>query len=193
MKLLTWISIFSVAALSIASSAAFAQTIAASDAPVVESAGLTADLNVPWSRPVQVVDPFEGEFLAVFDRNDISQRFRDGGGPSRFVSLWSRNSIRVLLLSEQGCDHTFFSPYFSGAVCDRVEVPRVVRTLFVRVGDSVLEIPGENSRFAVNEAVAAALRNAPEQNIAIRLVLEGGETIDSEIGKGTVAAWRSIY
>ncbi|NEQ24069.1 MAG: hypothetical protein F6K28_34085, partial [Microcoleus sp. SIO2G3] len=88
---------------------------------------------MPWSRPVRVVDPFEGEFLAVFDRNDIGQRFREDGGPSRFVSLWSRDSIRVLLLSEQGCNHVFFGHYLSGG-CDQVEVPRVVETLYVRVG-----------------------------------------------------------
>ncbi|KAM3114310.1 hypothetical protein [Phormidesmis sp. 146-33] len=34
--------------------------------------------------------------------------------------------------------------------------------------------------------VAGVLKNAPEQNIAIRLILEEGESVDSEIGKETV-------
>ncbi|MEG3977956.1 hypothetical protein QT970_25555 [Microcoleus sp. herbarium8] len=45
----------------------------------------------------------------------------------------------------------------------------------------------------VSDEVAGVLKNAPEQNVDIRLVLEGGETADSKIGKETVKTWRAIY
>ncbi|KAM3103299.1 hypothetical protein ACKFKF_02005 [Phormidesmis sp. 146-12] len=61
------------------------------------------------------------------------------------------------------------------------------------MGDQVLRLSGENGRFAVSGEVAGVLKNVPEQNIAIRLILEGGESVDSEIGKETVKLWRSIY
>ena len=50
----------------------------------------------------------------------------------------------------------------------------------------------ENGRFAVSKEVASELKTTPEQNIAIRLILEGGESgesVDSEIGKETVKVW----
>ncbi|MCC5626672.1 hypothetical protein [Nostoc sp. CHAB 5715] len=52
---------------------------ASSDLPVVKSAGLSPDMDVPWSKAVRIVDPFEGEFLGVFDRNSLGGNlYRDG-------------------------------------------------------------------------------------------------------------------
>ncbi|KAM3103298.1 hypothetical protein ACKFKF_02000 [Phormidesmis sp. 146-12] len=45
---------------------------------VVKSAGLKSDLNVPFSQPVQVEDPYR-------DRS------------RKVISLWSRDAVRVLL------------------------------------------------------------------------------------------------
>lgn len=46
---------------------------------------------------------------------------------------------------------------------------------------------------AGSDKLATALQNSPEGNINIRLVTRSGETVDSEIGKGTVKAWKAIY
>jgi hypothetical protein len=62
----------------------------------------------------------------------------------------------------------------------------------VKVGDRV-QLSGENGKFAVNNELATALKNAPDRNADIRLLLEGGEIVDSQIGKETVKVWRSIY
>jgi hypothetical protein len=199
------------------------QTIAAQSAPanfpIVKSTELSPYLNVPWSKPVQVVDPFEGSFLAVFDRNDIGSRALGYSGIGNIVSLWSRKSIQMLLTVNQGaCGSSytsnlysslyprsyggyprFYRPYFHrpayfyGPPCVNIITPRTVQKLLVKVGDQVLRLEGENSVFQVSDETAAALKRAPEKNVDIRLVLEGGETVDSQIGKGTVSAWRSIY
>lgn len=163
--------------------------------PVVKSAGLKPNLNVPFSQPVQVEDPFEGNFLAVEDRNDL-QDYRNRG--RRVISLWSRESMRVLLTTNRRqCGYAYSASrgYFDylSPDCQTIYGSGVVRQLFVKVGEQVLQLSGENGRFAVSEEVARVLKNAPEQNIAVRLIEEGRESVDSEIGKETVKAWRSIY
>jgi len=159
--------------------------------PTVKSAGLEPNLRVPWSEPVRVTDPFEGNFLAVFDRHDLQD-----SRSRKVISLWSRDSIRVLLTNDRrrcglGLGVGIF--HWETACLDGSYSNNTVRQLFVKVGDRVLELAGTNGKFEVSDEVAGVLKNAPEQNVDIRLVLEGGETADSEIGKGTVKAWRAIY
>jgi hypothetical protein len=170
------------------------------ESKVVNSAALYSTLNVPWSKPVTVTDPFEGTFTAVFDRNDIDEKYLSYGDRGKTISLWSRNSIRVLLsITQRNCNISYSAsrlrshpaPWYSD--CSSANSPRTVKQLLIKVGSQVLPLTGENSKFEVSDAVAAALKTAPEQDISIRLVLEGGETIDSEIGKKTVAVWRRIY
>lgn len=159
--------------------------------PVVTSAGLRPDIDVPWSRPVRVEDPFEGNFLAVFDYNTLQGYWYRS---RKVISLWSRNSIRVLLNSTlRQCDIAYSASYL-GSDCVRVNSADTVRQLYIKVGDRVLRLAGENGNFAVGNDVARVLKQAPTtENVKIRLVLEGGETVDSEIGKKTVQAWRTIY
>ncbi|UBF26981.1 hypothetical protein K9N68_03095 [Kovacikia minuta CCNUW1] len=197
-----------------------AQSSPTTNFPIVKSTELSPYLNIPWSQPVQVVDPFEGSFLAVFDRNDIRSRALGYSGVGNIVSLWSRKSIQMSLTVNQGACASrslfspyplyaghgrfrgyprfyrspFFSPtYFYDPPCIHFITSRTVQKLLLKVGNQVLRLEGENSVFQVSDAVAVALRQAPTQNVDIRLVLEGGETVDSQIGKGTVLAWRSIY
>jgi hypothetical protein len=172
------------------------ETIVAQNAttlPIVESAGLNPYINVPWSKAVRVEDPFEGNFVAVFDRNDLQNYpYRS----RKVISLWSRDSIRVLLTGDlRRCGVAYSaSLHYLEPDCMKVNTASPVRQLFIKAGDRVLQLNGENGRFAVSEEIAAVLKNIPDkQNIPVRLVLEGGESVDSEIGKRTVAVWRSIY
>jgi len=53
-------------------------------------------MNVPWSKPVRVTDRFEGNFLAVFDRNYLGgYLYREGS--KQVITLWTRSSVRVLV------------------------------------------------------------------------------------------------
>ncbi|WP_242053674.1 hypothetical protein [Nostoc sp. FACHB-888] len=180
-------------ALTIQEVASLAQ--ASSDLPVVKSAGLSPDINVPWSKTVRIVDPFEGEFIGVFDRNSLGgYLYREGS--KQVLSLWTPSSIRVLVTVNSGEARSSF--YTAGRVYPRLDFIRFVTTkkvdkLLLKVREKVFQLDGSTGTFAVSQELATALKNAPDENLNIRLVLEGGQTVDSEIGKGTVKAWRNIY
>ncbi|PPS45003.1 hypothetical protein [Chroococcidiopsis sp. TS-821] len=192
---------------------------AAQEVPVVSSAALGQNMDVPWSRPVRINDPFEGSYLGVFDRNYFSRRFLNNNVRFEILSLWSPNSVRFLLASrERNCAYSrrflanrVFAPriiayrgrrfIYTGFPYASFPVPRcaiatntqnAVR-LFIRTGEQVYQLDGSNSTFAITPDVAKALRSTPIENVQIRLVTESGEIIDSEIGRGTVESWREIY
>jgi hypothetical protein len=166
---------------------------ASSDIPIVKSAALHPNLSVPWSKPVQVVDPFEGQFLAVFDRDYVGGRY---GGDRKVISAWSRDKVQILLnVRQERCDgfYSWRSHSSFGSSCLGIDIPRTVKTALLKVGGQVLTLTGDNGKFVVDAATAASLKNAPEEDIILRLVVEGGESVDSKIDKRTVKAWRSIY
>ena len=167
----------------------------AADLPVVKSAVLGASLNVPWSQPVKVVDPFEGDYLAVFDRNYFYRRFLNQSTKTEVVSLWSRKFIRLLLADrDRNCFSGYaFYPNSLGSNCEASNNTREIIQLSIKVGEQVFQLEGQNSTFVVTDELALALQNSPDANLNIRLVTRSGETVDSEIGKGTVKAWKDIY
>jgi hypothetical protein len=166
----------------------------AADLPIVKSAVLGANLNVPWSRPVKVTDPFEGNYLAVFDRHYFYRRVLNDRTRTYVVSLWSPKSVRFLLTdSNYGCYSGYhFYPTFTGPNCVNNSITEAVE-LFIKVGEQVFRLEGKNSVFEVSDELATALENSPIGNVDIRLVTRSGETVNSEIGKGTVEAWKAIY
>lgn len=193
---------------------------AAQEVPVVSSSVLGQNMDVPWSRPVKINDPFEGSYLGVFDRNYFYRRFLNNNVRFEVLSLWSPNSVRFLLASrEQTCAYSRrFSynrllaprilayrghkylytgfPYYTSFPVSRCAIANNTQNavrLSIKIGEKVYQLDGKNSTFAVNPAVANALKAAPIENVSIRLVTDSGETIDSEIGKGTVESWRDIY
>ncbi|BDI14626.1 hypothetical protein ANSO36C_04280 [Nostoc cf. commune SO-36] len=181
------------AAFTVQEVASLAQT--SSDLPVVKSAGLSPDMDVPWSKPVKIVDPFEGEFLAVFDRNSLGGNLHRESS-KQVISLWTPSSIRVLVTLNSSQARSSF--YTAGNVSFRPDFLRFVTTkkvdkLLLKVREKVFQLDGSTGTFAVSQELATALKNAPDQNLTIRLILEGGQSVDSEIGKATVKAWRNIY
>ncbi len=168
---------------------------ASSNLPVVKSAGLSPDMNVPWSKPVRILDPFEGEFVGVFDRNYLGgYLYRNNS--KQVITLWTPSSVRLLVTVNSGQARSSF--YTAGHLYPRPDYLRFVTTqkvdkLLIKVREQVFQLDGSTGTFVVSQELATALKNAPDENLDIRLVLEGGQTIDSEIGKGTVQAWRSIY
>lgn len=163
--------------------------------PVVRSAAMGTNLNVPWSKPVKIIDPFEGSYVGIFDKNYFFRYFLGTYTKIEIVSLWSRNSIR-LLLTYSGRDCSLEQSFYTsglGTRCIGSNIPLKVSSLFIKIGDQVFRLEGENSTFAVSNELAAALKKSPNGNVNIRLVAESGEAVDSEIGKGTVNAWKAIY
>ncbi|MBW4550734.1 MAG: hypothetical protein KME35_06435 [Aphanocapsa sp. GSE-SYN-MK-11-07L] len=161
---------------------------ASGEVPIVKSAGLRPNLRVPWSRLVNVNDPFEGNFLAVFNRHSL----RDAQS-RRVISLWNSNSVRVLVTSaRQNCNSSGWG--FWGSTCWGVTgTAATVERVFVRISDRIFELTGENGKFAVTPELATALTATSEKELTIRLLLQNGETIDSRVDKKTVAVWPTIY
>jgi hypothetical protein len=168
---------------------------AATDLRRVDSAALGTSRSLPWSEPVQIEDPFEGNFIGVFDRNYFSDRFLNTTAQIEVQSLWGPQSVRFLLVTrDRDCwSQPLHYGISSDLGCSEFNNARNIIKLFVKINERVFEVAGKNSRFPVSQELAQALQSAPESNVSIRLVTESGETIDSEIGKRTVKAWKTVY
>ena len=163
------------------------------DLAIVDSAALGTNRNLPWSEPVQIEDPFEGNFVGVFDRHSFSNQFLNTNARIEVQSLWSQEFIRVLsVVRDRDCLSQSVG-VVPDPSCTEFNNSRNIIELFIKIDDEVFQIAGQSSTFSVNDELAEALQNAPDTNIDIRLVTESGETIDSEIGKGTVEAWKTVY
>jgi hypothetical protein len=162
---------------------------------VVDSAALGASRSLPWSEPVQINDPFEGSFIGVFDRNYFYDRVLNTTARIEVQSLWSPQSVRFLLVTRnRDCLSQPLHYGFSFDLgCSGFNNARNIIELFIKINEQVFQVAGQNSTFSISNELAQALKNAPAGNVSIRLVAESGETIDSEIGQGTVEAWRTVY
>ncbi len=163
--------------------------------PVVKSAALGTDMDVPWSRPVRIQDPFEGNYVGIFDRNYFWRNFLNTNARIEVISLWSLNSIRVLMAyKDRNCSYNLH--HYSSVAASQCLVSNStlkINNLYIKLGEQVFRLEGSNGTFKVSSELAAALKNSPPKNVSIRLVSESGETVDSQIGKGTVEGWKTIY
>jgi hypothetical protein len=170
---------------------------ASTELPIVKSAALGIDMDVPWSKPVKIEDPFEGNYVGIFDRHSFYKTFLNVNSKFEVISLWRQNSVRILLsYRERDCFSGYgLSPYskISGTGCLGAKNTLKVTNLYVKLGEKVFRLEGNNSTFDVSHELATALKNSPAENVDIRLVAESGEAVDSEIGKRTVEAWKNIF
>ncbi len=157
----------------------------ASPTLAVQPASISANDNVAWSKVVE--NPFDGK--VVYDRNYQ--------GDYVLVSSWAKSGIRatytqvnsVLLGYQHYPRHGFgVFPY---------EEPIYQKSFSDSVPDSInLAINGKVYTYtngAVSPELATALIGAPSEKVKVRLVWKDGRTKDTEIGKGTVQAWKSVF
>lgn len=168
-------------------------------AVAVQPAPVQLNSKVQWSKVVD--DPFDG--TVVYDRhytNDFA-----------FVSSWSQQGIRATYTEFNselvGYRTTWDTPslcYGYGRRCryrwfepDPIREPIYRRWSTDRTPESILfAIHGQRYTYEagpVSPELAAALASAPAGNMRIRLVWSDGGTTDVEIGKGTVAAWKTLF
>lgn len=200
---------------SLLGSRAIAAESPTAELPIVRSSVLQPDLRVPWSQPVRVIDPFEGESLAVFDQNYFARSFRNRNGQVKIISLWKPDSVRVLLAySGRECtipQRAFplhrrlyasrfghyplqhFDDGFPDSVCIVDSGIEKITGLSVKVGEQVFRLANQNGQFPISAELATALKSAPEQNVQLRATADNGEIVDSAIGVGTIRAWKRIY
>ncbi|MEB3337530.1 MAG: hypothetical protein VKJ46_08720 [Leptolyngbyaceae bacterium] len=175
--------------------AASALSLRAANLRSVDSSALGTNRDLPWSEPVQIKDPFEGNFIGVFDRNYFYGRLLNTTARIEVQSFWNPQSVRFLLVArDRDCiSQPFYDGSFPIGVCSELHTTRNIVELFLKINDQVFQVAGKNSTFPINDELAQALQAAPAGTVSIRLVTENGETIDSEIGQDTVKAWKTVY
>ncbi len=147
----------------------------ATQLPRFNSPGLERDPDdIPWSKAVMVVDPYEGSYPGVFDRNYWKIRAFGGEGTRQVTTLWTPEFVRVLMTGS-------------------CEPAAMITTFWIKIGEQVFQLEGNNNTFTITDELAQALVDAPNRNVNIRLIVEGGETVNSLIGQKTVSAWDLIY
>ena len=170
--------------------------ITASTAIAVDPVPVTQNSKVAWSQVVN--DRFDGNL--VYDKNF------DGNGTFVFVSRWSPQDIRATYTEYRSEVVDYKTVWRSKWVTEngkRREVQYRDREPIYRKYQT--ERSPKAIKFAINNQVytyeqgavsaelAAALASAPSENMIIRLVWENSTTTDTEIGKGTVAAWKTVF
>lgn len=138
--------------------------------------------DIPWSEPVIVKDDFDGDQLAVVDRNTTGSMFwfsRESG----IVSMWAQRQIRVY----------YYLREEESLLGDKWTIQEA-ESLNVKIGDEVFRLTGSNGNFPVEDDLANALANAPEEKAKIKITFEeSGEDVVNDIGVETVRAWSVVY
>jgi hypothetical protein len=151
--------------------------------PVLRINDWRTETNLPWSRPVVMVDEFEGNYLAVFDKN-----YQDNfwtGESSGIISNWSRKHIRI---------YSYYSKPCKGLFCQRVNVINQANRVSIKVRDKVFRLEGKSGNFNLTEDLAYALKTSPPERTRIKIMFEeNGREVINDIGEGTVAAWKTVY
>jgi hypothetical protein len=148
----------------------------ASSLPSVNAENWRLGDGVPWSVPVVVRDRFEGDFVGVFDRDVQRQALlnREVG----LVSLWGRPAI-------------WLQAYAVKLELSYASLPIEQPTL--HLGERSFALKGENSRFPVDDVLAAALRSATPGSVSLSFTSGEGNVLRYRIGDNTVRAWATVY
>lgn len=138
--------------------------------------------GLPWSTPVIIKDEFDGDQLAVYDRNMSGSIFWSGK-EAGIISIWGERTIRIIQFERK---NTFFS--------GEQWTTREAESFSIKIGEEVFTLDGDNGNFLVTDELAVALRDAPEVQARMKIRLEdSGTGIFNDIGVGTVKAWKTVY
>ncbi|MFM2430327.1 MAG: hypothetical protein RLZZ511_1540 [Cyanobacteriota bacterium] len=153
--------------------------------PVINNADWrTGKANVPWSTPILVRDDFDGDYLAVLDRNYTINANNEESG---IITNWSRRKLRIFSYDTvKKCGIL---------VCTKTPVEgREANKVAIKAGKAVFRLTGDNGNFEITDEIAMALKTAPPGDTKIKVQFEeSGVDIVNDIGKGTVEAWKSVY
>jgi hypothetical protein len=154
-----------------------------SNFPVLRVSDWRTAGDIPWSQPVVVKDEFEGDYLAVFDKNYNDDIWT--GHKSGVVSNWSRKYLRI---------YAYDSPPCRGLFCRRAVIVKEASNVSIKAGEKVFRLEGKSGNFNLTEEVAYALKTMPTSRTRIKITFEGnGNEVVSDIGEGTVNSWKIVY
>lgn len=144
--------------------------------PVVNGDTWRTNEHLPWSTPVLVKDEFEGDYVAVFDRDYSKNEWN--ANESGLVSNWSRKHIWLHIYEvASGSAYSTFG----------------VNAVDIKAGDRLFHVLSQNNRLEVTDELAQALHDAGAGKVAVSFVNREGKTISHQIGDKTISAWKTIY
>ena len=130
-----------------------------------------------------MVDEFEGNYLAVFDKN-----FQDNfwtAEKSGIVSNWSHKYLRI---------YSYYSQPCQGLFCQRKNIINQASQVSIKIRDNVFRLEGKAGNFNLTEGLAYALKTSPPGRTRIKIMFEeNGREVINDIGEGTVRAWKIVY
>jgi hypothetical protein len=138
--------------------------------------------QIPLSVLVMVRDEFNGDYLAVFDRNYQGDYFwteREAG----VMTMWSKQTIKAY----------FYQRNKSPANEEQMTILET-ENLDLKLGDRVFKLTGKNGIFSVPDELAKALRDVNTKQAKMRIIIrDSGQNYDSDIGEKTIEAWKVVY
>lgn len=158
----------------------------ASSALAVQPASISANANVAWSRVVD--NPFDGR--VVYDRNYKNDYV--------LVTSWSKSGIRATYTQIGTTLIGYSRPLYGFRLGFFPDREPVYQTSLIEAVPSSITIALNGKLYTyengpVSPELATALANAKPGNVKIRLTWRDGVTRDTEIGRGTVEVWRTIF
>jgi hypothetical protein len=151
--------------------------------PLLNASDWRTAERVPWSEPIVIKDEFDGNYLAVLDKNYNDNIWT--GYKSGIVSNWSRKYLRI---------YSYVSPPCRGYFCQRTVQIREGNRVSIKAGEKIFKLEGKNGVFTMNDEIAYALKTLNTQTTRIKLMFENsGDEIVSDIGAGTVRSWKTVY
>ncbi len=144
--------------------------------PTVNGDTWRTNENLPWSTPVFVKDEFDGDYIAVFDRDYSKNEWN--ANESGLISDWSRKYIWLHIYEvTSGSSYSTFG----------------VSAVDIKVGERIFHMWSQNNRLDVTDELAQALHDVGPGKVTISFVNHEGKTITHHIGDKTISAWKTIY
>jgi hypothetical protein len=138
--------------------------------------------QIPLSVPVIVRDEFNGDYVAVFDRNYQGDYFwteQEAG----VMTMWSKQTIKAY----------FYQRNKSPANEEQMTILET-ENLDLKLGDRVFKLTGKNGIFSVSGELAQALSNVTPKQAKMRIIIrDSGQNYDSDLGEKTIEAWKVVY
>lgn len=151
--------------------------------PLLNASDWRTAERAPWSEPIVIKDEFDGNYLAVLDKNYNDNIWN--GYKSGIISNWSRKYLRI---------YSYVSPPCRGYFCQRAVHIRESNRVSIKAGEKIFKLEGKNGVFTLNDEIAYALKTLDKKTTRIKVMFENsGDEIVNDIGEGTVRSWKTVY
>lgn len=154
--------------------------------PIVDADSWLTETDLPWSQLILIRDENHHSALAVLDREyeeGFAADFRNPG----VISQWQRHHLEVY-------GYGLIQTCLWGVICDVEHPIYPVSGVSLKIGEQIFDLQPRKHTYTISEEVAWALKNAPVDEVWIRVAIAGGSNFTTRaIGTETIQAWRELY